>query len=113
MYKEKCKDTCLKRYGVDHPSKTIEYKEKCKETFLKHYGVTNPNKTQEVRDKIKKTNLERYGVEYSSQCPEIMEKTQKKMKPSSIILNISTKNLLPFHRSILQVLTSSITCSKI
>lgn len=42
-------------------AKNNNTREKCKNTCIKKYNVTNPNKTQEIRDKIEKTKLLRYN----------------------------------------------------
>lgn len=74
--REKAKQTCLERYGVDNPMKLDQFKEKvkhydvgaarekAKQTFLARYGVDNPMKLEHFRDKAKQTCLERYGVEH-------------------------------------------------
>lgn len=50
---------------------------KAKETFLKKYGVDNPSKSKEIYDKVRKTNLERYGVECSAQAEVVKEKIKE------------------------------------
>ena len=74
---DKRKNTCLYKYGVDHSSKTIKYKEKCKETNMKKFGVTSYAKTSECQDKIKKTCLEKYGTEYSLSNLDIQNKSKE------------------------------------
>lgn len=39
--REKCKETCLEKYGVEHPFQTEEVREKAKLTCLEKYGVDN------------------------------------------------------------------------
>lgn len=39
--KNKCKDSIMKRFGVDHPSKSNEIKSKKESTCLKNHGVKN------------------------------------------------------------------------
>ena len=73
----KQKETMLKKYGVEHASKSQEIKNKIKNTFFEKYGVDNPAKLQCVKDKQKKTNLQRYGVEYTVNNPEIKQKMIK------------------------------------
>ena len=73
----KQRKTMMEKYGVFHPSQSLEIRDKIKKGFIEKYGVDNPSKTQEVKDKAKKTNLERYGVEYLIQNTEIKEKMQK------------------------------------
>jgi hypothetical protein len=73
----KQKETMLKKYGVEHASKSQEIKNKIKNTFFEKYGVDNPAKLQCVKDKQKTTNLQRYGVEYTVNNPEIKQKMIK------------------------------------
>ena len=61
-YKEKYKNTCMKKYGVNTPFKSIEIRDKIKNTCLEKYGVDNPLKSKEIREKIKQTLLDKYGV---------------------------------------------------
>lgn len=94
------KETFVKKYGVDNPSKSLKIKKKKENTCLNNYGVKNPSQAKEVRDKkqktcrerfgvnspleskdiqakIKQTNLERYGVENISQNKEINNKRKE------------------------------------
>lgn len=73
----KIKNTCLDRYGVDHPNKSKEIRKKTVKTCIERYGVDNPNKSKEIREKTKKTNLKRYGVENVYQSEEIKEKIKE------------------------------------
>ena len=74
---DKYKNTCLEKYGVDHPTKSNEVKEKIKNTCLEKYGVDHPTKSNEVKEKIKNTNFKKYGVKYASQLNEIKEKQKQ------------------------------------
>jgi hypothetical protein len=68
-FKEKSKQTCLDKYGVEHYTQTKEYRTKRDQTNSKKYGsIFNYN--QEMQKKRKKACLERYGVEYVSQLPQ-------------------------------------------
>lgn len=69
--KEKTKRTLLERYGNSH----YNNRNKCRQTCLEKYGVDNPMSLDSVRDKIKETNIQRYGVEWSAQNKEINQKT--------------------------------------
>ena len=69
--KEKTKRTLLERYGDSH----YNNRNKCKQTCLEKYGVVNPMSLDSVKDKIKETNIKRYGVEWSAQNKEINQKT--------------------------------------
>ena len=59
--KEKRKQTCLKKFGVESPLQSKECRNKGKDTMLKLYGVENPSHSEEIKDKIKQTCLEKYG----------------------------------------------------
>ena len=84
--KEKSRQTCLERYGVDNPMKLDQFKEKVKhydvgaakeksrQTCLERYGVDNPMKLEYFRDKAKQTSLERYGVDSPMQNSGIVAK---------------------------------------
>jgi hypothetical protein len=67
----KKKETFLKNYGVDNPSKSESIKKKKEETCLKNYGVTSGLK---LRDKVKQGMLDRFGVEFPLQSERIKEK---------------------------------------
>ena len=69
--KEKTKRTLLERYGDSH----YNNRNKCRQTCLEKYGVDNPMSLDSVKDKIKETNIKRYGVEWSAQNKEINQKT--------------------------------------
>ena len=91
--RNKAKQTCLKKYGADNPSKTEQTKNKIantkieryndknfnnrnkyKQTCLERYGVESPFASDIIKDKIKQTCLERYGVESPTQSDKVKEK---------------------------------------
>ena len=72
--KEKVKQTCIERYGVEHHFQSQEAKDKYKQTCIEIYGVENPMQSQEIKDKYKQTCIERYGVENASQSQEVKDK---------------------------------------
>jgi len=75
--RKKSKETCLERYGVENPSQSEEIKGKKKETCLDHYGAESYSQTDEYREKFKETCLERYGEEHPLQNKEIHEKQKQ------------------------------------
>ena len=100
--REKVKNTCLEKYGVDNPSKLKEVRDKAKGTMLDRYGVEhamhspifvdktkntclekygvgNPSQIDSVKNKKKETNLKNLGVEYPIQNNTIREKIEKTM----------------------------------
>lgn len=57
---EKCKDTCMEKYGVSNASKTVEIIDKIRDVFNEKYG-THPKRTEKVQEKWVNTCLEKYG----------------------------------------------------
>jgi hypothetical protein len=84
---EKHKNTCIKNFGVNNPSKSEKIKNKKRKTTFKNFGVENPSQSSIVREKAKKTNLSRRGVEYPTQSTEVLEKRKQ---------NSISKNGIPF-----------------
>lgn len=72
--KRKYVETCIKKYGTDHPWRTVEVRSKSRITFLERYGVDHPWKSTKIRDDIRKTSLERYGFENPASSPEVKAK---------------------------------------
>ncbi len=77
LRREKMKNTCFEKYGVESPFLFKEFKEKSKQTLLKNYGVENPFQSEEIKDKCKKTCLNNYGVEHAFQSEEVRDRTKK------------------------------------
>lgn len=74
--KEKAKQTCLEKYGVNNPFAADIVKTKIKDTLINRYNVDNIMKSDETIQKVKQTNLVRYGFEWSQQSDEIRKKQQ-------------------------------------
>lgn len=76
---EKSKQTSLKKYGVDNPSKSKEIKDRIKKSFTEKYGegITNAMDLEEFRNKIKETNIERYGTDKPQSLIIFQEKTKQ------------------------------------
>ena len=77
IVKEKSKQTCLKKYGTKFVLSNKEVKEKSKQTCLKKYGVTNAAKSNIIKEKTKQTCLEKYRVEFVWQSDKIKEKIRE------------------------------------
>ena len=73
LIKDKIKQTCLKKYGVEHYSN----RERAKQTCLEKYGVENPAQTKTAKEKYKQTCLEKYGVESFTQSNIQKEKSKQ------------------------------------
>jgi hypothetical protein len=65
--KEKKKQSCLEKYGVENVMQSPQVKEKSKETCLENWGVENVMQSPIVKEKSKQTLLENWGVERVSQ----------------------------------------------
>ena len=72
--KEKTKQTCLKKYGVEYVSQCKEIRDKQKETCFKNYGVYYPQQNKEIQQKNKNTCLEKYGVDNVFKAEKIKKK---------------------------------------
>ena len=92
----KRKDTCMKKYGVQHIFQSEEFKDKIRsgeikqksiDTCMKNYGVKNPSQSEQIKDKMKHTCIERYGVENASQSEQIKDK-----KIDTCMKNYGVKN---------------------
>lgn len=83
--KEKKRQACLTKYGVENISQAAEVLAKKKETWMEKYGVDNPSKAKENADKIKaawpeidrkrkETMRKKYGVESYNSTAEFQDK---------------------------------------
>jgi G:T-mismatch repair DNA endonuclease (very short patch repair protein) len=59
---EKCKASCLEKYGVENPSQAPNIKDKKKKTFISHYGVDNVWKSEEFKQQLNGIMIRKYGV---------------------------------------------------
>ena len=75
-YKQHCKETNLKRYGVVNTFQVPEFKEKAKQTWIKKYGVDNSMKAKEVQQKSQETCMKHYGVKFPAQNKESYDKVK-------------------------------------
>lgn len=74
--RNKMKNTCLKKYGVDNAAKSDLVQNKMKNTCLKKYGAENIFGSEIGKNKIKESMKKKYGVENPQQLKEIREKTK-------------------------------------
>ena len=81
--RNKLKETCLKKYGVENFSKSKEFIQKSKETSLHKYGTEYYQQTEEYKKRAKKTNLRKYGTEYYQQTEESKKRVRKTWKEKS------------------------------
>jgi len=75
--KEKFRNTCIERYGVDYPAKIDEIFNKVRATNIKRYGCPLPLQNPEIMQKMQNTNTNLYGFPHATQNPEIMQKMRE------------------------------------
>ena len=69
VYK-KIKESSLKHWGINN----YNNKEKQKQTCLEKYGVDNVFKSKQIKEKIKNTTFEKYGVKHIMYLPSVASK---------------------------------------
>lgn len=80
--------------------KVCGYSFKRKETYIKRYGVDNPSKNQDIQNKKINTCLKKYGVENAMQNRDIFLKSRKNMiKNSGYICHWNMKQKLYYQSS--------------
>lgn len=95
--KDKIRNTCVEKYGVDHPSKSQivrqktmqtnmliydkpnafqneDVKAKFTETMIAKHGVIHPSQLESIKQKKKDTLMKHFGVEHPSQSEEIQSR---------------------------------------
>lgn len=102
--KEKIKQTCLEKYGVNSYLQTQECRIACVDYFeqnhddlvnkrgqtnLERYGSEIYTKTDEFKNKSKQTCLEKYGVELAVKSEEVKEKIKQTNLEKYGVENIS------------------------
>lgn len=86
-YKQKSRQTCLKKYGVDHVAQAKEVKDKIKQSVRRKYGVDYYTQTEEHKKKIQETCLKKYGatnIVNSKRYKDKLEDINKKKKQTCI-----------------------------
>lgn len=75
----KSKNTMMRRYGSDNPSKIDIFRKKIIETNNLKYGANNPMKNADVKNRLKDTVNEKYGVDWVINSSHIKEKIKNTM----------------------------------
>lgn len=83
---KKKKETFIKKYGVDNPSKSDIIKEKKKHTCLKNYGVRNGLC---LRDRVKNGMIKKYGAKHALQSNFIKNKMYENLIIKYGVNNVS------------------------
>lgn len=92
--KNKYRDTCIRKYGVENVSQTPENKEKKKKTFSKNYGVDNIQKSIEYYKWLNEYMIENYGKKRITDIKKIKEyyNTRTEEEKNTHNMNISIRN---------------------
>ena len=72
--REKAKQTCLEKYGVDNIFKSKQFKDYLKQYNLEHYGVEYTTQAEEIKQKKVATFRKKYGVDVPAKNPTIRQK---------------------------------------
>jgi hypothetical protein len=88
--KEKIKQTNLEKYGCEHPLQNKNIQEKYKQTCLDKYGHECPLYSKYIQEKRKKTCLEKYGCEYASQNAYMAQKAARSQATSTVLKHWKT-----------------------
>lgn len=92
-YKEKYTQTIKDKYGKDIQNvfQAEPVKEKIRNTCKERYGVENPTMSTDILQKalnsVKRTNMERYGVEFPMQSKEIRDKGRGKYFYNDVVFD--------------------------
>ena len=97
IVRNKYKQTCIEKYGVENVSQAEEVKKKKEETCLEHFGTRYFVQSSLGKEKIKQVIVERYGVEHPVQNHEIFCKTQKRYEYNSIYFHSSWEIFVYFY----------------
>ena len=77
LTKQKRIETCLKRFGVEHPLQSSIVQDKIEQTCLERYGVKHTFKAKKIKEKRKESMIERYGTEHALQSPVLKQKQEQ------------------------------------
>lgn len=109
-YKQKSRQTCLKKYGVEHIGQAKEVKDKIKkktdknreerlvrqkankkdykDLCLEKYGVEHYQQSKVFKQKSRQTCFEKYGVEHYAQTEEWKQKTKNTLNKKYGVDNV-------------------------
>ena len=74
--REKLKKTCLEKYGTEYYTYSDDFKTKAEQTCLEKYNCKRYSSTEECKEKIKQTCLEKYGVDHYAKTEECKNKAR-------------------------------------
>lgn len=91
---DKRKETCIKKYGVSHQSKSLEIKQKKVKAYIEHYGVDNPLKCAEIKEKVAETCCEKYGFSTALKNEMVKEKIKNTTIEKYGVNNVSKSDVI-------------------
>lgn len=80
IVRDKTRQTCLEKYGVENALQNLVVQENKKKTSLKKYGVEFASQTKESQNKGKETCLKKYGVKTPLLHKEFLNKKDNTCK---------------------------------
>ena len=87
--REKCKQTCLKKYGdINVLGKKSPAYLKRNQTVKEKYGVSNVFQLEEVKEKSKQTCLKKYGEESYNKTAESKEKHKQTCLKNMVLFQL-------------------------
>ncbi len=109
-FKNKFKNTCNKKYGVDNPAQLKETKDKVKQTLIKRFGCSNVSKSEYFGlINYFKTGIRNNDIEYKKYRDLVLSETRKNIKNMNFNgkcyytnVNIFNNNWIndPYHKSV-------------
>lgn len=83
---EKTRQTCLERFGVEHPmlDSSSAYRQKRDATCLERYGQIVPTKSDVVKAKTQKTCEERFGVPFPMMNSDVKTRMVTSLKKNDL-----------------------------
>lgn len=84
----KRKSTCLEKYGVDNPKKSLDINQKTIEKIREKWNGKHYMLDPVIREKFKSTMMSRWGVEWAQQSSEIVQKSNDTFKHNPKRLDI-------------------------
>lgn len=74
--REKAKNTCMSRYGVENGFQSEYIKSKIRKTNLSKYGVENPSQCTKIKEAKRKTSISNWGTDNPSQSAIVKERVR-------------------------------------
>jgi hypothetical protein len=100
-----CKETCLKKYGVDNVMKVQEYKNKMYDTNLNRYGHICSVQSESIKPKALKSIYEKLGTYNVFQSQEILNKVRIKKELKGLQSSNILKSNFQKYRELVDKLT--------